>query len=435
VRGLFSRFIKSIVPTARIGRALAASAAILAASGGSTISFAADAAGPMPAVVDVRVAPHPDGTTRIVLDLSRAISYSVQQVEQGFAIDLPQIDWQPKTQALVRPVGLVKSFLFVPADPFSANPRLVLVTAAPSALRKAFLIPPRPDDGNFRLVIDLSPAAPAPPREAASAASEVAGPPAAKPKPRAAAPEIPKQDIKPARKPPPAPPVVVIDPGHGGVDPGTIGLSGIYEKNIVLALALALKAKLDKDGKVVAKLTRGDDTFIPLRDRVAIARANHADLFISLHADSEADSAIHGLSVYTLSQTASDTEAQALADKENKADIVAGLDLSKQSPDVTNILIDLAQRETMNQSASFANLVVDQVDKETHQILPHTHRFAGFAVLKAPDVPSVLVETGYLSNPKDEQMLRRPDYRAKLASALARAVELYFGGARVQRRQ
>lgn len=229
-------------------------------------------------------------------------------------------------------------------------------------------------------------------------------------------------------------PVVVIDPGHGGVDPGATSITGAYEKNIVLALARAVKAQLDKDGKVKCVLTRDRDVFIPLRERVAIARAANADLFLSLHADTVTDGDIRGLSVYTLSQTASDAEAQALADKENKADIVAGIDLSNESPEVTNILIDLVQRESMNLSAVFAHRLIREVSRETRQLLQNTHRFAGFAVLKAPDVPSVLVETGYLSNPKDEQMLRRPEYRAKLAGAMARAIEQYFVQTRKARR-
>ena len=223
-------------------------------------------------------------------------------------------------------------------------------------------------------------------------------------------------------------PIVVIDPGHGGVDPGATSLSGAYEKNIVLALAREVKAQLDKSGKVKCVLTRDRDFFIPLRERVAIGRAAHADLFMSLHADTVTDPDIRGLSVYTLSQHSSDAEAQQLADKENKADIVAGIDLSNESPEVTNILIDLVQRESMNLSAVFASDVIAEVQSTTHNVLEtNTHRFAGFAVLKAPDVPSVLVETGYLSNKDDEQMLRRPEYRTKLAMTLAHAIERYFG--------
>ncbi|MCR6631721.1 MAG: N-acetylmuramoyl-L-alanine amidase [Magnetospirillum sp.] len=220
-------------------------------------------------------------------------------------------------------------------------------------------------------------------------------------------------------------PVVVIDPGHGGVDPGAIGVSGIYEKYITLAVARELKAALEKNGRYKVYLTRDRDIFIRLRDRIAIARQYNADLFISLHADSVANPQLKGLSVYTLSQNASDSEAQALADKENKADLIAGIDLSHESADVANILIDLAQRETMNRSAGFAGGVVDEVGREAN-LLGNTHRFAGFAVLKAPDVPSVLIEMGYLSNEAEERNLRQPEHRVKLAKSISRAVDRFF---------
>lgn len=219
--------------------------------------------------------------------------------------------------------------------------------------------------------------------------------------------------------------VVVIDPGHGGVDPGALGVSGIYEKHITLAMAREVKSQLERSGRYKVHLTRDRDIFIRLRERVAIARQYGADLFISLHADSVANPQLAGLSVYTLSQTASDGEAQSLADKENKADLLAGIDLSHESADVANILIDLAQRETMNRSAGFAGGVVDELGRET-TLLGNTHRFAGFAVLKAPDVPSILVELGYLSNPNEERQLRQPDYRAKLAKGISRAIDRYF---------
>ncbi|AVM73233.1 N-acetylmuramoyl-L-alanine amidase [Magnetospirillum gryphiswaldense] len=219
--------------------------------------------------------------------------------------------------------------------------------------------------------------------------------------------------------------VVVIDPGHGGVDPGALGVSGIYEKHITLAMARELKAQLEKGGRYKVHLTRDRDVFIRLRERVAIARQYGADLFISLHADSVANPQLAGLSVYTLSQTASDGEAQTLADKENKADLIAGIDLSHESADVANILIDLAQRETMNRSAGFAGGVVTELGRET-TLLGNTHRFAGFAVLKAPDVPSILVELGYLSNATEEKLLRQPDYRLKLAKGIARAIDRHF---------
>ena len=248
--------------------------------------------------------------------------------------------------------------------------------------------------------------------------------PAAPQSPTRASVKVPdKPGERPGDKP--RKPLVMIDPGHGGVDPGAIGVSGVYEKNITLEVARELKRALERTGRVRAMLTRDGDVFVGLRERVAKAREVHADLFVSLHADVVASPLIRGLSVYTLSEQASDAEAAALADKENQADQIAGVDVSHQTPEVANILIDLAQRETMNLSAGFANDVVDELGHQT-KLLSNTHRFARFAVLKAPDVPSILVEMGYLSHPQEEQMLRNPEYRAKLATALARAVDRFF---------
>ena len=165
--------------------------------------------------------------------------------------------------------------------------------------------------------------------------------------------------------------------------------------------------------------------FIKLRERVEFARDAKADLFISFHADKMRNPRIRGLSVYTLSEKASDQEAAELAERENKSDLIVGVDLSKESEDVTNILIDLAQRETMNQSARFATRLVGELKRAT-KLLRNTHRFAGFAVLRAPDVPSVLLELGFLSNRYDERNLRRKAYRAKLAKSVVRAVNSYF---------
>lgn len=442
-------------------------------------------AGPRPAITAVRVASH-DGITRFVMDLSEPVAFTVSNGQNNqIFVDLPDLDWQSESKGLKRGVGVLRTFRYGPAQPGAA--RLVLETDSPATVQKSFLIPPS-SAPNYRLVIDLVSGAPmppplSPPSSPAMAQGGNGGNPIlssggnAGPAPSLVieAPQAQSQSIKtaaaqpapppaqpsttPAVKPQPASavipaapignagagdddgdalplarkqshagkPIIVIDPGHGGVDPGAISLTGAYEKNIVLALAREVKAQLDKSGKVKAVLTRDRDFFIPLRERVSIARAQHADLFMSLHADTVANPDIRGLSVYTLSQHSSDAEAQQLADKENKADIVAGIDLSNESPEVTNILIDLVQRESMNLSAVFATDIIREVQSTTHNVLEvNTHRFAGFAVLKAPDVPSVLVETGYLSNKEDEQMLRRPDYRTKLATTLAHAIERYF---------
>ncbi len=219
--------------------------------------------------------------------------------------------------------------------------------------------------------------------------------------------------------------IIVLDPGHGGKDPGAIGYSGIYEKNITLAMAKELKSMLDKEGRYTVYLTRTTDIFIPLRDRVKIARRYKADLFMSIHADSAANRNAKGLSVYTLSETASDKEAEALAERENKADVVAGLNLWEHSKEVSDILINLAQRETMNRSSEFAGFMVQEMRKSV-KLVDNTHRFAGFAVLKAPDVPSVLLELGYLSNRTEENQLKQPAYRKKLATSTSKAIKKYF---------
>lgn len=221
-------------------------------------------------------------------------------------------------------------------------------------------------------------------------------------------------------------PVVVIDAGHGGQDPGAPSvIKGRWEKEVTLAIAKAIKAELDRSGKVKAVLTRSTDIFIPLGRRVDIARAAGANLFISVHADSIGRPDVHGATVYTLSETASDKEAERLAAKENKADIIAGINLGAESQDVTNILIDLVQRETMNLSAEFAGIVVREVSKHRY-FRSNNHRFAGFRVLKAPDVPSVLLETGYMSNLGDSKYLFSDSGQQAIARGVRAAVEAYF---------
>ncbi len=221
------------------------------------------------------------------------------------------------------------------------------------------------------------------------------------------------------------PPLIVIDAGHGGVDPGTIGEDGSREKDVVLWYAKALANKLLGIKKYRVLLTRSDDNFIMLRKRVDIARKAGASLFVSLHADSSEEDAARGLSVYTVSEKASDKEAEALAARENKSDIIGGMDLSDERPDVADILISLAQRETKNNSATFADFLVDSLSDRV-RMLPNSHRFAGFAVLKAPDIPSVLIEIGFLSHPQEEKMLKSKSYRDKVIDGITVGIESYF---------
>ncbi len=217
---------------------------------------------------------------------------------------------------------------------------------------------------------------------------------------------------------------IVIDAGHGGVDPGAIGALSTKEKNITLRYAKHLRDVLQASGRYKVVLTRDSDKYIPLRGRLKKAQEAKGELFISLHADTHPEATMQGLSVYTLSENASDTEAEALAERENKKDIITGVDLSGESQDVTQVLIDLAQRETNNTSARFAELVVAELGTEA-KLLKNTHRFAGFAVLKGVGTPSALVELGYLSNPAEEKQLIRSEYQDKLVNAIARAIDTY----------
>jgi N-acetylmuramoyl-L-alanine amidase len=220
-------------------------------------------------------------------------------------------------------------------------------------------------------------------------------------------------------------PLVVIDAGHGGIDPGAIGPSGLMEKEITLAVAQAVRDALVATGEYRVILTRDDDRFIRLRERFEIASAAGARLFVSLHADSHGDAATRGASVYTLSEKASDKETAALAARENESDKLVQVDPSIQDPMVGNILLDMRRWKTLQFSGAFAEDIVKQLSRDT-RLLRNTHRSAGFAVLKAPDVPSILIELGYLSNPKDEKLLNSKKHRRTLAAAIVRGIEDYF---------
>ncbi|KQM65468.1 MULTISPECIES: N-acetylmuramoyl-L-alanine amidase [unclassified Sphingomonas] len=221
-------------------------------------------------------------------------------------------------------------------------------------------------------------------------------------------------------------PLVVIDAGHGGHDPGAISPhGGMQEKDLTLKTARAVRDALLASGRVRVALTRDRDEFLVLQERYAIARRLGASLFISIHCDSADNPQATGASIYTLSEVASDREAARLAARENKADILAGVDLGRQSADISSILIDLTQRETMNASAGFARLL----GREATGVIPlkpNYHRMASLMVLKAPDLPSILFETGYLSNEADAQRLDSAEGRRAIAKSVERAVEVYF---------
>jgi len=219
--------------------------------------------------------------------------------------------------------------------------------------------------------------------------------------------------------------IIIIDAGHGGKDSGAVGTSNILEKNVTLSVAKKFAQRCNKENHFKCMLTRNGDYFLNLRQRVKFARQHKGDIFISLHADFHPKKNIRGVSIYTLSEKASDKEAEALARRENKSDLIDGLDLSEESKEVRNILIDLTQRETMNRSTVYVMELINQFKTNT-KLLKRAHRFAGFAVLKAPDIPSVLLEMGYLSNKNDAKLLTSEIYQKKIVENIYIATLKYF---------
>ena len=363
------------------------------------------------AVTSVRTGVHND-MTRLVFDLSENVDYNIFMLDNPYRVvlDLPELIWRVPPQA-TKPVGLILGWRYGQFAPGTS--RVVIDVAAPVAVRKVLVLAPQGRFG-YRFAVDLAQV------DRASFLGSL--------RQRNASARSGKRPAKPvARKPrvPGGRKVVVLDPGHGGVDPGTIGVTGVFEKNVTLGFARELKRRLEKGGRLRVVMTRSRDAFVRLRRRVERGRRAQGDLFVSLHADAIKNSRVRGASVYTLSEKSSDKEAAALAAKENKADIIAGLDLGSEDQEVTNILISLVQRETMNLSATFANILLPEI-KARARLLKNSHRFAGFAVLKAPDVPSVLVELGYLSNRQDERLLTSTRRRRALVEALAAGIERYF---------
>lgn len=243
------------------------------------------------------------------------------------------------------------------------------------------------------------------------------------------------RERRPARPPGDRPagnlPLVVLDPGHGGRDPGAIGARGTHEKRITLAAGLELRRRLEAGGRCRVMLTRTRDVFIPLADRIDMARRREAALFVSLHADSAPGA--RGASVYTLAERATDSLSERLAVRENGADRAGGMRLPSVPPEVQRILMSLVRQETQTGSARIARMTVQELG-ETVPLLPNTHRQAAFVVLKSPETPSMLVEMGFLSDPRDEEALKRPEYRARISQALGRAIEGWLAQRAVQAR-
>lgn len=387
-------------------------------------------------VETLRFGAHP-GKIRMVLEMDRTADFRVFSLDgpARIVVDLPAFDWRAGDIEKSAGSGVtgIRTGLLQPGIS-----RLVVELDGPALVKSAFLLPANGSQPT-RLVVDYA---------RASAAEFQAGKDIVlgtlntdNPVSGANLATRPYNQDRtagavgaaiPPRKPPPAStakiekPLVVIDAGHGGQDPGAIGSGKYREKNVTLATAKELKTQLEATGRYRVKLTRDTDKFIKLYERVQIARRAGADLFISIHADSIDKPAVRGASVYTLSDKASDTQTAKLAARENKADLIGGVDLSHEDKDVANILIDLTVRDTMNQSKFLANTMVDTLSRGGVRTLERTHRYAGFAVLKAPDIPSILVEIGFMSNLGEAKALSTPEYQRKVAAALRAGIDAYF---------
>ncbi len=363
-----------------------------------------------PAVaIGAEVSAEASGTTRLTVLLSgpvQARAFVMERPDRAI-IDLPEVNFQLPPDAGRRREGLVASYrygLFAPG-----RSRLVIDLAGPALVTRAESAT-RAADGASVLTIELTRAD----REAFRRASVVPASPAS-----AARPETGTGDGRP---------LIMVDAGHGGIDPGAIASTGVFEKDIVFGFAQTLARKLEGSGRYRVRMTRDHDVFVPLADRVRLARDAHADLFLSIHADSiSAAPQVRGATVYTGSERATDAESAKLAERENRADAAAGADGGEGPGDVADILQELTLRETRGFSARFAQRLLGKLGP----VMPmsvKSHREAGFRVLRSPDVPSVLVELGYLSSKSDLDLLTSEEWRDRITSQMGAAIDLFFAG-------
>ncbi len=370
------------------------------------------AANDFPLATDVRLGGD-DAQTRLVIDFSQKIDIRAFTLANPYrvVVDMPQVTFQFPARTGESGRGLIKAFRY--GLVMQGGSRLVIDLARPARIDKAFVLDAA-NDQPARLVLDLA----ASDRETFMRfiALENRVPETRKPERNG--------DGKSAADPRP---LVVIDPGHGGIDNGTRAASGEMEKTIVLEFSLMLRDRIEKTGKYRVAMTRTDDSFVALADRVELARARQASLFISIHADALArgEGDAQGATVYTLSERASDAAAARFAEAENRADVIAGLDLSSEQSDVAGILIDLAKRETKTFSLQFARTMVGEL-KNAARLHRDPLKSARFVVLRAPDVPSVLVELGFVSNKADLKSLISAEWRGRTADAIVQAVHTFF---------
>lgn len=375
----------------------------------------------------VRLGAH-NNASRMVLDLGGPAEFRVflLPAPNRMVIDLPPHEWNA---GIVPPAPAAGIRRVRHGPTVGGLGRIVIDLARPVTIRSAFMLP-RDNKRPNRLVVDFLPSnqqrfnAELPRvfgtlQPAVNTAGKLEGlptPQEPEPPPAKAKNKLPENEK----------PLIVIDPGHGGEDPGAIGVNGVKEKNVALAIGRELRRQLLETGRYRVHMTRDRDVFIRLRERVNIARDKGGDLFISIHADSINKAGVRGASIYTLSEQASDEETAKLAARENEADKIAGIDLGVEDEEIASILVDLAMRDTMNQSKFVAIKLSQSFPRQGLVLLERPTRSAGFAVLKAPDIPSVLVETGYMSNAKDANLLNTPAHQRRIANALLGGIDAYF---------
>lgn len=396
-------------------RLLVAAVMIVAAgtAGAQTLESVED----YPDVVDARVTTTPD-RARLIIDLDGPTEFAIVSLDgpDRVAIDVKAFDLKILAPADVAGQGIVKGFKVEMAE--KGRARTTLELESPAQVQQAYFLE-KVADQPARLVVDLIPdtaqnfAEKVASDLAMSIANQGAVPVAASTDPGT---HVPITETRP---------LVVIDPGHGGVDNGASAPNGVHEKDITLTFALQLQRVLIESGRFDVALTREDDTYLTLNQRVDLARQNKADLFVSLHADSFQEKEIRGASIYTRDENATDVLDKVLADGENRYDIVAGFAVPQSTPAVMDILVDLMRREMRKSSFLAAQAIVHQLEPSV-TLRKFPVRQADFFVLQAPDVPSVLVELGFLSNAADIANLQKSDWRDRTVDALARGIAEYF---------
>ncbi len=377
-------------------------------------SAAPASAADAPYMLDARVVGD-DSRVRFIADVSSPVDMAVFPLADPYriVIDLPELRFVMPDGVGSQGRGIISAFRYGQIS--AGKSRIVIDLSGPAAIDRQFSVPAA-DGQPARLVVDLVPttrdkflAAAKDYRDSHEAAAEQQTP---------ATPGTASGDSRP---------LVVLDPGHGGIDYGAHGVNGSNEKDVVLAFAKVLGAKLAATGRYRIVYTRSDDTFVSLGGRVDIARQQHAALFVSIHANSFPDGLVRGTTVYTVSDKASDKAAADLANSENQSDELAGIDSSSEDSDqVKDILADLTRRETHNFGVVFAQTLVKNLGLAT-KMFKVPHQEAGFKVLEAPDVPSALIELGYITNADDEKELNSPEWQSNTADAMVTAIDNFFG--------